>query len=312
MQNTDEKIRKRPLILDIKGNSLDDGPGIRNVIFFKGCPLSCVWCHNPESKSANVEISFDPKECIGCDTCLSACGQAALSRDNPFFIDRRKCDLCFACIDVCPSGALSRVGREMGIEEIVSKVLMDKPFFDTSGGGVTLSGGEPTLFMGFVSQLLASLRANGIGTLIETCGQFDFDKFMDALYPNLDAVYYDIKLFDNDAHERYCGVSNARILENFTRLCTEARAGAKILLPRIPLIPGITDTVENISGIAGFLRSLGVNKAALMAYNPLWHEKCGKIGTRDPLRTDGLMDSWPGRERMMRCREILGREGIES
>lgn len=312
MQNTDDGMQKRPLILDIKGNSLDDGPGIRSVIFFKGCPLSCAWCHNPESKSANVEISFDPKECIGCDTCLSACKRAALSRGNPSYIDRQKCDLCFACIDVCPSGALSRVGREMSVEEIVSKVIVDKPFFDTSGGGVTLSGGEPTLFVRFVSELLASLKANGISTLIETCGQFDFGRFMDELYPNLDAVYYDIKLFDSDAHERYCGVSNARILDNFAGLCAEARTGGKTLLPRIPLIPDITDTEENISGIAGFLRSLGVKKAALMAYNPLWHEKCGKIGVHDPWLNDRLMSSWPGQERMTRCREILAREGIES
>lgn len=312
MTSTDEEKQKRPLILDIKGNSLDDGPGIRSVIFFKGCPLSCAWCHNPESKSVNVEISFDPKECIGCNTCLSACAQGALSKDNPFYIDRKKCTLCFACVDVCPSGALSRVGREMSVGEIVSKVLPDKPFFDTSGGGVTLSGGEPTLFVGFVSRLLAELKAKGIRTLVETCGQFDFERFMDALYPNIDIIYYDIKLFERHAHERYCGASNVRILDNFARLCEKARTDEKILLPRIPLIPDITDTEENMSGIAGFLRSLGVKKTALMAYNPLWHEKCGKIGADDPWRTDRLMSSWPAQERMTRCREIFKRVGIES
>ena len=147
------EINHRPLILDIKGNSLDDGPGIRSVIFFKGCPLACTWCHNPESKRFEAEISFDAKACIGCDACLSACPQDALSRDNPFFIDRRRCDLCFRCIDACHSGALSRVGQEMGIAEIVARVLDYKPFYDTSGGGVTLSGGEPTVYMDFASPI---------------------------------------------------------------------------------------------------------------------------------------------------------------
>lgn len=311
MKSTPEKVQLSPLILDIKGNSLDDGPGIRSVVFFKGCPLACIWCHNPESKGSGEEISYDAKECIGCDTCLSNCPRGALSRVNPLYVDRARCDLCFACTEFCPSGALSSVGREMSIEEIAAKVIVDKPFFETSGGGVTLSGGEPTLFMDFVSQLLSLLKTHGIGTLLETCGQFDLDRFMDRLYPYLDAIYYDIKLMDSKAHERYCGVSNARILDNFTRLHASAAADGRTLLPRIPLIPDITDTTENITGIAGFLGCLGVKKAALLAYNPLWHEKSAKIGADDPWRDNPRMSSWPERERLERAREIFMQAGIE-
>ena len=138
---------KTPLIMEIKGNSLDDGPGIRSVVFYKGCPLSCVWCHNPESKKASMEISFDANICIDCGSCRDVCPQKALARQNRFYIDRSKCTLCFLCVDACPSGALDKVGKTMYVDEIIKKILPDKPFFDTSGGGVTLSGGEPTLYM---------------------------------------------------------------------------------------------------------------------------------------------------------------------
>ncbi|MFW6113673.1 MAG: glycyl-radical enzyme activating protein, partial [Actinomycetota bacterium] len=206
---------KDPLILDIKGNSLDDGPGIRTVIFFKGCPLSCVWCHNPESKRTGPEISFDAGECIGCDSCIGVCERGALSRSNPVFIDRDKCDLCMRCVDECPAQALSSVGRSMMVEGIVEEVEKDLPFFKTSGGGVTLSGGEPTLFMDFASRLLRLLKSLSVHTLVETCGYFDYLDFKTSLYPYLDLIYYDLKLYDPEEHRKYCGVPNKKILENF-------------------------------------------------------------------------------------------------
>ena len=302
----------KPLILDIKRGSLDDGPGIRSVVFFKGCPLTCIWCHNPESKNTEVEISFDPKECIGCGACLSECPRGALSKDNRYYIDRQACNLCFECMKACHTGALSRVGQQMEVEEIVAAVLVDKPFFDISSGGVTLSGGEPTLGMDYTSQLLEQLKSNKVNTLLETCGQFDLDRFMIKLYPYLDAIYYDIKLLDADVHKRYCGVSNAQILDNFIKLHEVMADGSKTLLPRIPLIPEITDTDDNIAGIARFLHSIGVKTAALLAYNPLWHDKNDKIGVADPWRDDKMMGSWPAHERLARCKEILLREGIDT
>lgn len=296
---------KNPLILDIKGNSLDDGPGIRSVVFFKGCPLSCVWCHNPESKKAGAEISFDPSECVGCDICLGLCPEKALSRKNPFFIDRDRCTLCFACVDECPSGALSRVGREMTVDEIVAAVTRDKPFFDTSGGGVTLSGGEPTLFPDFLARLLAALKAEGVHTLLETCGQFNWPSFADEILPLIDTIYYDIKLMDPKDHKKYCGVDNHNIIENFIRLNKRAASESFMLLPRTPLIPGITATTKNLTAIAGFLAEHHIKKAQLLPYNPLWPTKNKKIGIAGPKKPTKDPDNWMSREQIMAYQSIF-------
>ncbi len=298
---------KTPLIFEIKGNALDDGPGIRSVVFFKGCPLSCSWCHNPEGRRTQMEIAYDRKECIGCGACAAVCLAKAVSLQHVHHIDRSKCTLCFECIDTCPAGALTRVGRPMTVEEIVDEVLKDKPFFDTSGGGVTFSGGEPVLFMEFLSDLLRHLKKHRIHTLLETSGFFDFSKFEQLIFPYLDAIYYDIKILNNDAHRRYTGVSNERILDNFERL---SKKGVS-LLPRTPLVPGITDTPDNILNIAGYLAKLNITRAALLSYNPLWHDKMTKIGTDSPYRNDKIMTSWMEQEGVERCRKIYRDEGIE-
>jgi pyruvate formate lyase activating enzyme len=303
---------KAPLILEIKGNSLDDGPGIRSVVFYKGCPLSCVWCHNPESKKSAAEISFDAKVCIDCGACREICPEKALSRDNRFYIDRDKCSLCFLCSDACPSGALERVGKTMSIDDILKKILPDKPFFDTSGGGVTLSGGEPALYMEFTSQLLQTLKQHNISTLLETCGYFNLDKFMDMLYPYIDAIYFDIKIINSIAHEKYCGQANENILENFKQIYNIVKQDGKIFLPRVPLIPDITDTEANIRGIAAFLKNLDIPKAALLAYNPLWHEKSDKIGVEDPYKNSKSMASFLENAVLKRCRDIFNEAGISS
>jgi pyruvate formate lyase activating enzyme len=301
-----------PLIFEIKGNSLDDGPGIRTVVFFKGCPLSCVWCHNPEGKAAGQEIAFDARVCIACDTCLGVCGPKALSRENPCFIDRKRCTLCFQCVEACPSGALSRVGNDLSVADVMRKILPDKPFFVNSGGGVTLSGGEPTLFMDYTSELLKALKAAGIHTLLETCGLFPFHAFERKLLPWLDAVYYDLKIYDWDDHIRYCGVSNEKIVKNFERLVDAAAGSDLTLLPRIPLIPDMTDTEANLRAMAGFLKSLDVHRIAVLSYNPLWFEKCAKIGADAPFRTDPAKKTWMSSERVNRVKEIFEEYGIDA
>jgi len=304
-------MKTNPLILEIKGNSLDDGPGIRSVVFFKGCPLDCVWCHNPESKNRAVEISFDAGECIGCDSCISACPSDALSRKNEFFIDRDRCTLCFSCAEVCPSGALSRIGRSVPADEVIKDVIKDKPFFDTSGGGVTVSGGEPTINMAYTSELLKGLKNEGISVLVETCGFFNYDSFMELIYPYADMIYYDIKIIDSETHRKFCGVPNETILSNFIRLHEENKNGGAEVFPRTPLIPDITDTEENITGIADFYRSNGVTKAALLSYNPLWHEKNLKIGITNPYSDEEKMSSWLTREKEQACRKIFNEAGVE-
>lgn len=301
-RNTSHTEHDKALIFEIKGNSLDDGPGIRTVVFFKGCPLSCLWCHNPESKKSLPEISFDPEKCVGCDSCLAVCPRRALDRTNPMLVDRTRCTVCMECTQVCPGTALSPVGRYLSIAEVMAEIEKDLPFYHTSGGGVTLSGGEPTLFMGFASQLLRMIKERGIHTLLETCGFFDYSRFMELLYPHLDAIYYDIKLFDPGEHRRFCGVSSETILENFAKLSAACARDNREILPRIPLVPGITATRENLGSIARFLKGLNVQKVALLPYNPLWLSKLTMLG--QPRRT-GLSEEWMTGPEIEECRRIF-------
>ncbi|MBU1672253.1 MAG: glycyl-radical enzyme activating protein [Actinobacteria bacterium] len=291
-----------PLILEIKGNSLDDGPGIRTVVFFKGCPLSCAWCHNPESKKVGPELSFDPRECAGCGLCIETCPRGAIDDSIEAHVDRSRCDLCFECVETCPSGALSRVGREMSVGEVAAVVEKDLPFFRTSGGGVTLSGGEPTLFMDYCSRLLARLKEMGVHTILETCGLFDADAFVRTVLPHLDAVYFDLKLYDPAEHRRWCGTGNETVLANFAELMRAGLEGGVEVLPRIPLIPGITATDENLEALAELLRGAGAERVALLEYNPLWLEKTAKVGGRNPLAGRDASDRWMERSDVERCR----------
>ncbi len=282
-----------PLVFEIKGNSLDDGPGIRSVIFLKGCPLSCVWCHNPEGRRIDAEISFDAGMCAACDACIDVCPENALSRDNPFFVDRSVCILCFECEKVCPSGALTRVGRRMSVDEIVEHVIRDKPFFDNSGGGVTLSGGEPAMFPEFAGKLCKELKKHEIHTLVETSGMFDSGLFGRFLYPWLDMIYFDLKIMDPEEHRRYCGVSNEVILSNYEELAGLSKNSGLPVIPRIPLIPGITDTRGNIRACADFLAGCGAREVCLLPYHPLWREKNSRLGISTEL--ESCLNDWPSR-----------------
>jgi len=298
-------LQNTALIFEIKGNSLDDGPGIRTVVFFKGCPLRCVWCHNPESIRNAVELSFDEKECLGCDSCIGACPCGALDRAAPHFIDTVRCTLCLKCVDACPSEALSRVGRFLTIDDVLEAVHKDLPFFKTSGGGVTLSGGEPTLHLDFIEILLKELKSMGISTLLETCGLFDMDRFADRVFPSLDMIYFDIKLMDEEEHKKFCGVSNHRILENFERLCGLSRTGGAEILPRIPLIPEITASSRNLEAIASYLRGLGVSRVEILPYNPLWMQKLRKIGVSSDWGGKEIMQTWMKPSAVEACRDIF-------
>ena len=301
---------KAPLVLEIKGNSLDDGPGIRSVVFFKGCPLSCIWCHNPESKRANTEISYDREACIGCGTCIKKCPESALNPANPTFVDRGKCTLCFDCVNACPAKAITRVGTEMTQEELIKKLLSDKAFYDISGGGVTLSGGEATLCTEWVGELAKKLFDNGVRVLIETCGFFDYDKAEKYLLPYVSDIYCDIKLYDREMHRKYCGVYNDIILENFRRMYADRERFSYNIMPRVPLIPNITDTDENLTAIAEFMRSCGVKKTDLLPYNPTWYPKNDKLGiTLAPELADAK--SWQSKEKLEHAKEIFKIRDIE-
>jgi len=303
---------KQALITNIEGNSQADGPGIRSVVFFKGCPLNCFWCHNPESKKIEPELWWDREKCIGCGECIKVCPERAISQDNPFFINRNICKLCFKCAEICPFIALRRVGKKMSIDEIVQQVIRYKPFFDTSGGGVTLSGGEPTLFMEFTSALLKRFKEEKIHTLLETAGLFDLKQFKLLILPYVDMMFFDIKLFDASLHEHYCGVENNRILHNFILLKKEALSGNFDLLPRTPLIPGITDTKKNIQAIANFYNKHRVKKITLLPNNPVWINKLEKLGQKEKFDNNDRIRKFYDKEKEKKIKDLFYEKGIEA
>ncbi|MBW1989466.1 MAG: glycyl-radical enzyme activating protein [Deltaproteobacteria bacterium] len=300
----------KPLILDIKGNSTEDGPGIRAVVFFKGCPLSCTWCHNPESQHTARELAFDANLCAGCGRCGEVCTRGAVDPGDPLRVDRGVCDLCGECVAACPSRALEFAGRGMSAEEVVEVIAADKPFFDASGGGATFSGGEPCLHMEFLGRIMAGCRERGISTLVETCGLFNLSAFREQILPHLDILYVDLKIMDPEDHRAFCGVDNRVILENFRALAELSRDGVFQLLPRTPLVPGCTDTEQNLAAIADFLAGLGVGRAQLLEYNPLWPEKWAKIGRQNPAPDDPALAAWMDPEHVAACRAMFAERGI--
>lgn len=266
---------KRPLVAEIKRNSLDDGPGIRSVVFFKGCPLHCVWCHNPECIETGPELIYRSSSCVGCGGCRKVCPENAVGPAGPAAIDRSKCTLCGACVEECPSGSLSLIGKYYFVPELVTELGRDQAFYRNSGGGVTLSGGEPTLVIAYAAELARELKARGIPVLLETGGDFDWDRFQEKLLPHLDQIYIDLKLVDRETHLRYTKRDNDRILANLARLIAQTQVP---VLVRVPLIPGITATPENLTAVARWLSDHGRSKIALLPYNPLWLAKAQGLG----------------------------------
>ncbi len=308
-----DSVKKKgtPLIIDVKGNSLDDGPGTRSVVFFKGCPLNCHWCQNPESKRVQAELLFDGAKCIGSGECIRVCPEEALQTADPLSVDREKCTRCFKCVDVCPSKSLEQVGRAMSVDEIVQKVLPYKPFFKSTGGGVTLSGGEPTLFMDFASDLLKQFKREGIHTLLETCGLFDFERFSKKVLPHVDLIYMDMKIMDAQEHHRWCGVSNEKIIQNFLKLHEMWQQGGVEIKPRTPLIPGITDTDEKMLSLVRFYEEHGIGRTALMKNNPTWLNKFDKIGVVSDIDENSPLREFYDQHRFVSIREMFEAKGIE-
>ena len=273
----------RPLVFDIKRHALEDGPGIRSTVFFKGCPLTCLWCQNPESIDPGPEIGFYPRDCIKCGDCVQACPVSACALEDPFLIDRKRCTRCGDCVEACPGRALRLIGRFYPVDELVDILLRDKTFYEVSGGGVTFSGGEPTLFMDYASAVLRALKDSGIHTAIQTNGFFAWEEFGEKILPYVDLIMFDVKLADADKHREYTGQSNELILANLKNLLAERPAAssaerAKAVLPRIPLIPEFTATVENLRSISDLLKGLGVKKCSLLPYNPTWISKAENFG----------------------------------
>lgn len=249
------------MIFDIQRSSFVDGPGIRTTVFFKGCNLKCAWCHNPESQIFKPQMMFYKDKCIGCGKCAEICE------------NKDKCILCGKCAVYCPVDARRVCGKEYTVEEVFKEIVKDKSFYETSGGGVTFSGGECMLQIDFLSEILKKCKENGIHTAVDTAGHVPFESF-EKILPYTDLFLYDIKVFDKEKHKIYVGVDNSLILENVKKLLSH---GAKLWI-RTPIIVGVNDSKEEIQNIKNFVRQYGEpEKFELLPYHEMGESKYGAI-----------------------------------
>ncbi len=269
------------ITFNIQKFSTEDGPGIRTTVFMKGCPLRCRWCHNPEGLSPDPQLVWYDVRCIGARRCLDACFAHALElTPDGMRIDRDRCSPCDLCADACPSGALEIIGRRWTPEELLTQVAKDKPFYDTSGGGVTVSGGEPAMQPDFLEAFLPLCHQAGIATALDTCGQADWNAY-ERLLPHVDLVLYDLKIWDRDKHREATGVYPDLIFANAAAV---AERGMPMWV-RTPIIPGFTDSEENIRALAAFIgeRLPTVQRWDLLAYSNLGRPKYHRLDLPYPL-----------------------------
>ncbi|MGE4442558.1 MAG: glycyl-radical enzyme activating protein [Desulfomicrobium sp.] len=271
-----EDKKKKGLVFNIQKYSVHDGPGIRTIVFLKGCPLSCRWCSNPESQRREPELAFNAGRCLTfakCTRCLQACLRGAVLReaDDSLRIDRSLCSGCpMNCAEACPSQGLIVYGQERSVDDVLKVVEQDAAFYTRSSGGLTLSGGEPLLQGEFALALLRDARRRRIKTAVETCGMVPW-KTLEAAAPHLNYVLYDIKHMDSGVHEEQTGCANETILENFRKLA--ALDPDKPILARTPVIPGFNDSEETITDIAEFIKPFPNVRYEMLPYHRLGTQK---------------------------------------
>jgi pyruvate formate lyase activating enzyme len=295
----------KPLVFDIKRYAINDGPGIRIVVFLKGCNLNCAWCHNPESISDETERMYSFSKCIRCGTCVAACPEKAIALTPEGIItDAALCKITGKCAEVCPTKAIEISGRGISVAEIVQEIEKERVFFDQSGGGVTFSGGEPLLHDKFLIRLLEECGNLGIHRAIDTAGFVNTNIIL-AVARHTDLFLYDLKLMDPEKHRKWVGVTNEKILANLKAL---SDTGAKIII-RIPLIGGVNDDSENIEATARFVAELSGEKKEvnLLPYHKIARTKYSKLGRPEAFQR--LEE--PSKEAQLQAISIFRKYGLE-
>ena len=261
-------------VFNIQRFSVHDGPGIRTTIFFKGCNLRCRWCHNPESYRTETEMQYFREKCVGCGECVEACSRGVYI-ENGKRVGTENCVLCRACEDACMSGALKYAGEEYTVEQLVKIALRDMDYYNASGGGVTVSGGEPLLQYEFVGELFAQLKQAGVSTALDTAGNVEFDRFEQVL-PHTDLVLLDLKIMDDELHRKYTGVSNQKILENARKLM---ESGQRMHV-RVPVMAGVNDTLENALALKTFIQGYDcIEEVRFLPYHNMGLTKAASVNT---------------------------------
>ena len=269
-------------ILSIERGCLHDGPGLRTTVFLKGCPLSCLWCHNPESQSFEPELYFLDEKCVNCGLCKTVCHR-----------NRKLCNTCANCVQACPHSALEIKGLNMSVGDIINIALKDKHFYEHSGGGMTISGGEPLAQFDFTRSLLRCAKENGLHTCIETCGFAPTLRLLE-LIPYVDLFLYDYKVSDDIKHKKFTGVSNSLIIDNLLAI---DKAGAITIL-RCPIIPTYNDCDSHFSAIAKIANNMRhITEINIMPYHPMGKSKAARIGRKYPMVDPGFpteeqIDDW--------------------
>lgn len=283
---------KEGFIFNIQRFSTEDGPGIRTTVFFKQCPLKCIWCHNPESISKDRQLEWFKHKCIGCNSCIDSCKYKALSfNDNGLIIQRDVCIGCGECSDECPSTALHMWGKYWNLNDLFHEIQKDKVYYTQSEGGITVSGGEPTIQSDFILKFLKMCKENGINTALDTCG-YSSEQIYKTILPYVDLVLFDIKEIDIEKHQQYTGVPNDLILRNAVWIVNYIKKNNKQFWVRTPIIPNYTATEENIIGIGEFI----VNKLSniperwdLLSFNQLCIDKYSRLDMDWILKDEPLM-----------------------
>lgn len=292
---------------NIQKFSTQDGPGIRSTVFLKGCPLRCLWCHNPEMISPENQMMISPSRCIRCGACADVCPEGGITiSEDGVSIDFTACKACGACSKVCYSKAITYVAKEMTVEEVLEIVLQDKEFYADSGGGVTISGGEPLAHVAFARALTDACREEGVDVCIDTCGCGDTRQLMAlAQSRNVTHVLYDLKHMDAAVHGRLTGVGNERIIRNLRALAADPQTHDKVWV-RMPLIKDLNDGDGTIRAAVALLEELAIKKVSLLGYHEMGVSKARNAGL------EYASFEAPSHERLMEIKEMMRGAGIDA